>query len=579
MGKFFESWALWQKLTFVSQVYELAPPARPTFLHVLGCAIIVTILLGCAKLFYTHRKLRKHSTIAEQEKTMLATLQRHITQRRRRANSRENDVPFGIRAIESGIEVEGVWISRNNSEASLPIHSRDTSGSSSSWDHVPRKDFNTDVEKQATNANPHRNSTTSNSSTGIAANPRYYSARNSSSDRLPSSRNSRDESPDMNTTTRQSKSRHPPLSYSRYSGNPALIRSGSAASTLSALEAIHHASGPIDPSIADDSFGSSSSNGPSDSAPISASAPGLLTHQAQAEARPRKPSTDLDLMHTHRMSQAAETGQLTPRVRKPSHAGSEWNGGDNNSAASTPRSTTFPDLTDYFAVPSRRRSPSPASSPSAGKSSSEPTTLPPIVRQSSLPDVTPFTKFCQTGPGSQSHSRSSSTSTSTSSRSPSKDVLHPRTLSAPTTTIQPTITPTTAIPSTASAELSNAPVTTTTAAPSNPSSRPSSFEPRPQSAAIVRGHGTGFEILRPGTLPKAQNPPVSLQNARHCREQGSGDWSGSEGGVSGRSSRSSSVEGTGRRKLVKKKGRIGRSVEGSDGNGKEVKVKGAIDDF
>ncbi|KJX96916.1 hypothetical protein TI39_contig594g00043 [Zymoseptoria brevis] len=506
---------------------------------------------------------------------MLATLQRHMSQRRRRANSRENDVPFGIRAIESGIEVEGVWISRNNSEASLPIHSRDTSGSSSSWDHIPRKDFTTDVEKQATNANPHRNSTTSNSSTGIAANPRYYSARNSSSDRLPSSRNSRDESPDRNTTTRQSKSRHPPLSYSRYSGNPALIRTGSAASTLSALEAIHRASGPIEPAVADDSFGSSSSNGPSDSAPMSASAPALLTHQAQPDSRPRKPSTDLDLMHTHRMSQAAETGQLTPRVRKPSHAGSEWNGGDNNSAASTPRSTTFPDLTDYFAAPSRRRSPSPASSPSAGKSSSEPTTLPPIVTQSSLPDVTPFTKFCQTGPGSPSHSRSSSTSTSTSSRSPSKDVLHPRTLSAPTTTIQPTIIPTTTILSTAAVPT----ITSSTPTPPAPPSRPSSFESRPRSASIVRGHGTGFEILRPGTLPKAQNPPVSLQNARHGRDQQGvgGDRSESEGGASERSSRSSSVEGAGgRRKLVKKKGRVSRAVRDGKGNGKEVKV---IDDF
>ena len=29
----------------------------------------------------------------------------------------ENHVPFGIRAIESGVEVEGVWISRPNSPA------------------------------------------------------------------------------------------------------------------------------------------------------------------------------------------------------------------------------------------------------------------------------------------------------------------------------------------------------------------------------------------------------------------------------------------------------------------------------
>ena len=37
--------------------------------------------------------------------------------RRGRAKSRTNDIPFGVRAIESGIEVEGVWISRSNSPA------------------------------------------------------------------------------------------------------------------------------------------------------------------------------------------------------------------------------------------------------------------------------------------------------------------------------------------------------------------------------------------------------------------------------------------------------------------------------
>lgn len=35
------------------------------------------------------------------------------------------------------------------------------------------------------------------------------------------------------------------------------------------------------------------------------------------------PRTDLDLLQSHRMSHVAETGQLTPRVRKPGHSG-EW---------------------------------------------------------------------------------------------------------------------------------------------------------------------------------------------------------------------------------------------------------------
>lgn len=38
---------------------------------------------------------------------------------------------------------------------------------------------------------------------------------------------------------------------------------------------------------------------------------------------PIDPRTDLDLLQTHRMSHVAETGQLTPRVRRPGHSG-EW---------------------------------------------------------------------------------------------------------------------------------------------------------------------------------------------------------------------------------------------------------------
>jgi len=38
---------------------------------------------------------------------------------------------------------------------------------------------------------------------------------------------------------------------------------------------------------------------------------------------PIDPRTDLDALQTHRMSHVAETGQLTPRVRKPGNSG-EW---------------------------------------------------------------------------------------------------------------------------------------------------------------------------------------------------------------------------------------------------------------
>ena len=65
---------------------------------------------GSIKLGYSRWRLRKYTAIAAtkeaQRKEMLHT--ESVTRRR------APDIPFGVRAIESGIEVDGVWISRSN---------------------------------------------------------------------------------------------------------------------------------------------------------------------------------------------------------------------------------------------------------------------------------------------------------------------------------------------------------------------------------------------------------------------------------------------------------------------------------
>ena len=58
---------------------------------------------------------------------------------------RADEVPFGIRALERGVEVEGVWVSRGNTpEPSIHNESR----ASSIWDFMPRRASVNDVEKQ-----------------------------------------------------------------------------------------------------------------------------------------------------------------------------------------------------------------------------------------------------------------------------------------------------------------------------------------------------------------------------------------------------------------------------------------------
>ncbi|MCJ1385028.1 hypothetical protein MMC17_008146 [Xylographa soralifera] len=93
---FFDSWALWEKLCFV-----------------LACGIVLTIFAGCVKLIYKHFELRKHTAIAARQRE-----EQQMQQTSSVPATGAPDIPFGVRAIENGIEVEGVWISRSNTPVS-----------------------------------------------------------------------------------------------------------------------------------------------------------------------------------------------------------------------------------------------------------------------------------------------------------------------------------------------------------------------------------------------------------------------------------------------------------------------------
>ncbi|KAK0509577.1 hypothetical protein JMJ35_007971 [Cladonia borealis] len=93
MPAFWNSWALWEKLVFC-----------------LGSAIVIVIMLGCVKLLWNQWRLRKYVAIAATKATLKQNMQHSQSVRRGRAR----EVPFGVRALESGIEVEGVWVSGTN---------------------------------------------------------------------------------------------------------------------------------------------------------------------------------------------------------------------------------------------------------------------------------------------------------------------------------------------------------------------------------------------------------------------------------------------------------------------------------
>ncbi|KAI1840515.1 hypothetical protein JX266_013301 [Neoarthrinium moseri] len=87
---FFSNWELWQQMTFV-----------------LACSIVLTFFAGLGKLWWINRSTRKHEILDEEKKSRMAEIQKTGVTLRKRP-----DIPFGVRAIQSGIEVDGIWISR-----------------------------------------------------------------------------------------------------------------------------------------------------------------------------------------------------------------------------------------------------------------------------------------------------------------------------------------------------------------------------------------------------------------------------------------------------------------------------------
>lgn len=101
-GTFFASWELWQQMTFV-----------------LAMGIALVFLIGLMKLWWTNRHMKKIEELDAEKQVRTAQMRRSGLSANRRSRL-GNEIPFGVKALESGVEVEGVWVARMASLASRP---------------------------------------------------------------------------------------------------------------------------------------------------------------------------------------------------------------------------------------------------------------------------------------------------------------------------------------------------------------------------------------------------------------------------------------------------------------------------
>jgi hypothetical protein len=81
-------------------------------LQILGLAIFAVFCLGYGKVMWRNWRVQRQEIIDEERRMRIQELRRsgQIIESRK-----SHDIPFGVKAIESGIEIDGIWISKTNS--------------------------------------------------------------------------------------------------------------------------------------------------------------------------------------------------------------------------------------------------------------------------------------------------------------------------------------------------------------------------------------------------------------------------------------------------------------------------------
>ncbi|KAK8193104.1 hypothetical protein HDK77DRAFT_480474 [Phyllosticta capitalensis] len=283
MGKtFFVDWPLWEQMTFV-----------------LATAIVVTISAGYVKVAYTYRKMKK-LTAATTPGARSGQEPQMVESGMRGKKEADDEIPFGIKAIQSGIEIEGIWVSGANTPAN---RSPTSSVFEKAHPEPPVVNIRSVSYEIPHSAGP--------SSVASSSRPSAFD-RAVSAERLPNDYPRDNSPPDSISAGKARQHRPPPTAYSRYSQTVLKNEADNYETRSTASERGAYFEDIDQPRASTATFDHyRNQQSYTDDSYLSTSPEHIRT-----SPNPKDPRADLRLLQSHRMSHVAETGSLARRERR-----------------------------------------------------------------------------------------------------------------------------------------------------------------------------------------------------------------------------------------------------------------------
>ncbi|GFF39787.1 DNA repair protein rhp51 [Aspergillus udagawae] len=112
--RFWVDWALWQKLSMVLAVLLVGSTSPMLTSRPLIISQAIVLIYAFCVLAYNRRMTRKHAAAEAYQRIERGTELHPVS-------TGGSDIPFGARALEKGVQVDGIWISTSNTSSPAQI--------------------------------------------------------------------------------------------------------------------------------------------------------------------------------------------------------------------------------------------------------------------------------------------------------------------------------------------------------------------------------------------------------------------------------------------------------------------------